>query len=312
MTATVRRADETDVPAILRLLRSELSWPSDDRADALWHWKHHDNPFGPSSVWVGIDGHEVVAVRVLMRWSLTDAGGTVFRAARAVDTATHPEHRRRGWFKRLTEAALLELEADGVTVLFNTPNTQSLPANLSLGWVEQRRPSVWVRPSRAGSVLRLLRSRTSADLWPVESRPGLSPDEAWADPDVAALLRGGRAPVPGCLVTARDEAVVRWRYGFAPLGYRFVRTAEAVAAVRTRRRGASVERCLLDVWGASGGWRGALSDHRGFDHAIALGERPGPGWWRLPGGGPRVVARPLGTAALPGAMDFVLGDVELL
>lgn len=301
-----------DLAAVLGLLHRELGWPGDGRAEALWRWKHEENPFGPSSVWVGVERGELVAVRALMRWSLVDASGMVHSAARAVDTATHPGHRRQGWFRELTLAALEDVERRGVTVLFNTPNAQSRAGNLSLGWVEQPTPRVWVRVVRARSAIKLLGSRTSADLWPAPCSVGIDPERAWADRAVADLLFAERRPASGGLITAHSEATVRWRYGLADLGYRIVPASGGVAVVRSRRRGRAIERVLLDSWGDPSALRGALADREQFDHALALGARPGASWVPLPAAGPSVVARPLGTGGLPGRLELVLGDVELL
>lgn len=301
-----------DLPAVLRLLHDELGWPNDHRAVDLWRWKHESNPFGPSCCWVGVDSGEVVAIRVFMRWTLVDHAGALHRAARAVDTATHAAHRRLGWFRRLTTAALHELAADGVTVLFNTPNEQSLPANESMGWVEQPRPRIWVRPSNAQSMLRLARARTSAELWPEPTSVGVDPDQAWSNPDIARVLGTARRAAVDGLVTAHSEEHIRWRYGNPALGYRFVGDGEAVAVVRTRRRGAALERALLDWWGGANAARSAVADQASFDHALALGARPGRGWLPVPGAGPRVVARSMGHGPLPGSLQPVLGDLELL
>jgi len=301
-----------DLPGVLSLLHRELGWPADGTAEMLWRWKHEANPFGASTCWVGVEASEVIAVRVFMRWALVDHAGVVHQSARAVDTATHPGHRRRGWFRRLTTAAMEELAAHGVSLLFNTPNAQSLPANESLGWVEQPRPTVWVRPSRPSGLLRLARSRTSAGLWPEPTAVGCDAEQAWARPEVASLLGAPRLPESGALITAHSEATLRWRYGLPALGYRFVGDGDGIVVVRTRRRGMSLERALLDSWGSTPAWRAALSDRQAFDHAISLGARPGRGWWRLPAAGPRVVARPMQGSSLPGHLGLVLGDVELL
>ena len=48
--------------------------------------------------------------------------------ARAVDTATDPEFQGRGIFTRLTLEALDALPAEGVELVFNTPNARASPA----------------------------------------------------------------------------------------------------------------------------------------------------------------------------------------
>ena len=71
--------------------------------------------------------------RTLMRWEFLD-GERVVRAVRAVDTATHPDYQGRSIFTRLTLHALDELVAEGVEFVFNTPNEQSRPGYLKMGW----------------------------------------------------------------------------------------------------------------------------------------------------------------------------------
>ena len=157
----------SDLPGILRLMQVELGWPDDDRSTTLWRWKHEQNPFGASPVWVAAEGSEVIAVRAFLRWRLRTPGGEVVEAVRAVDTATDRHHRGQGWFRRLTLHGLEELAEHDVRLVFNTPNEQSRPGYLSMGWREIGRPRVWLRPAAVSALPRLLRSRTGADLWPL-------------------------------------------------------------------------------------------------------------------------------------------------
>ena len=315
MSTEIRRATLEDLPGILRLLRLDLGWPADARAERLWEWKHVQNPFGPSHVWVGLEGPEVVAVRTFMRWQLREPDGGLVQAARAVDTVTDREHRARGWFRRLTERGTDSLGADGVTVLFNTPNAQSAPANLSLGWSEQPRPPVWFRPSRLRSLPVVLRSRASAGLWPTETGVGLEPASAFSSPDVVAAATAKRCGPPDALETDRSLAFLQWRYGLPELGYRVVlgagEGADSVAMVRTRQRGPGRERAVLDLVGGSGALANALSDQDNFDYAIWVGRRPARGWYRVPGGGPRLVARRIDGRSVDQRFALALGDLEL-
>jgi GNAT superfamily N-acetyltransferase len=121
------RRTEEDRPAILALLTKSLGWHDDPRYQALFEWKHDQNPFGRSPMWVACDGDRVVALRVFMRWQFR-RGNETLRAVRAVDTATDPEYQGKGLFTALTLHGLDELRADGVDFVFNTPNAQSLPA----------------------------------------------------------------------------------------------------------------------------------------------------------------------------------------
>lgn len=315
MSTEIRRATHDDLPGILRLLRLDLGWPADERAQRLWDWKHVQNPFGASHVWVGLEDTEVVAVRTFMRWQLREPDGGLVQAARAVDTVTDRDHRARGWFRRLTERSMDSLGADGVTVLFNTPNAQSAPANLSLGWSDQPRPSVWFRPSRLRSLPVVLRSRASAGLWPAETAVGLVPASAFSSPDVIAAATSTRSGPLDVLETDRSLAFLQWRYGLPELGYRVVLGAgegvDSVAMVRTRQRGPGRERVVLDVAGGPGALANALSDPDNFDFAIWVGHRPARGWYRVPGGGPRLVARRMDGGSVDQRFALGLGDLEL-
>src|SRR5690606_32239213 len=96
--------------------------------------KHRRNPFGASPMWVAETDEGLAAVRAMMRWELAGPDGRVLRAVRAVDTATHADHRGRGLFRRLTLGAVESLTAEGVDLVFNTPNDQSRPGYLTMGW----------------------------------------------------------------------------------------------------------------------------------------------------------------------------------
>lgn len=315
---TIRRARPEDHGAIMALMRASLGWPADARAEALWSWKHQQNPFGPSPVWVGETDGEVVAVRAFLRWDLCRPDGSVVRAVRAVDTATHPDHQGRGWFRRLTLHGLESLADDGIELVFNTPNDQSRPGYLKMGWVECGRLSAWMTPLSWAAPVRLTRSRVGASLWPDVTAIGVDPAVALARPEVVALAEGH---VGAGLRTRPSAAFYRWRYGLDELGYRVVPAEGGFqagwAVVRTRRRGASVERTVADVVWAEGAsarpaWRAALSGRAGCDYAVAMGPRPGRRWFAVPGGGPTLVMRPVGSGSLPPVPELVLGDVELL
>ena len=88
-------------------------------------------------------------------------GGTV-RAARAVDTATDPDHRRRGLFRTLTLDALDALAADGTRFVWNTPNSTSLAGYLTMGWQEVGRIPVVVAPASAKFPFVVLTARRAA------------------------------------------------------------------------------------------------------------------------------------------------------
>jgi L-malate glycosyltransferase len=52
----IREATPNDRPAIIELCRASLGWGDDPRFEQLFSWKHDQNAFGPSYMWVATDG----------------------------------------------------------------------------------------------------------------------------------------------------------------------------------------------------------------------------------------------------------------
>ena len=96
----VRRAAAADFSGVLALARRALGWTDDDAR--FLDWKHLENPFGASLMWVALDGERIVGFRAFLRWEFNTPEGRTVIAARAVDTATDPDYQGRGIFTRLT------------------------------------------------------------------------------------------------------------------------------------------------------------------------------------------------------------------
>jgi GNAT superfamily N-acetyltransferase len=133
-----------DEEQVLSLLSSSLGWMPDDQHARFFRWKHLQNPAGRRRCGWTRAG-EIIGFRALMRWRFLIDGEPV-KAVRAVDTATHPSARGEGVFRDLTMHALDELRAEGVGFVFNTPNDQSRPGYLKVGWIELGRPRGRFRP----------------------------------------------------------------------------------------------------------------------------------------------------------------------
>jgi GNAT superfamily N-acetyltransferase len=290
---TVRPAADDDLPGILALAEVGLGWEADRRHEALFRWKHVDNPFGCSPLWVAVDAGRVVALRAFLRWEFVRAGEVV-RAVRAVDTVTHPDYRGRGLFRRLTLEALDALRDDGVAFVFNTPNDQSRPGYLSMGWrVVGRLPmSVRVR-----SVARMARV----------------PAATWSEPTGGTAVVVDVAPVrSGRLTTRRTAEYLAWRYGMPDLHYASVQVGDATAYYRVRRRGQATEAAVCDVVGQPA-TKAMVTAARaaGADYAVCLGRRRG--FVPVPGQGPVLTWRGLCDERPPSRrhFDLSLGDIEL-
>jgi GNAT superfamily N-acetyltransferase len=319
----IRRSREDDVPGVLALLRHSLSWANDSRYEELFEWKHRDNPFGASPAWVALDGDKIVGLRILMRWEFEQATG-VARSVRAVDTATHPDYRGRGVFSDLTLRAIDELRSEHVAFVFNTPNAQSRPGYVKMGWQIVGRLPLVVRPRSVRALGRMVRARVPAERWSAASGVGMPASEVLAEHDTIARLLASRTRSPRMRTRSTPE-YLRWRYGSPLVEYRAVVPPEGLetglAIFRVRRRGQAREAVLCEILVAEDDvHRRRHLVHRvvravDADYVIGIDARVicSEGLVRLPRQGPILAWRGLADALMPALPDWHvgLGDVEL-
>ncbi len=237
---TIREYETADEAPVLGLLNLALgTGRAFERSTSFFRWKHLENPFGRSLMLLAENG-DIVGLRAFLRWQFR-AGPEVIRAVRAVDTATHPHYQRRGVFSRLTAACLDRARADGVHLVFNTPNPYSLPGYLKLGWTYVGRARVFARPLRPVRLIRSILGRDGEADGDASWRPIndlLADERALTD-----LLARDDAHLVDGIRTARTVAFLRWRYAQVPslsYGGHWVERDGLRAAVifrMTRRRG---------------------------------------------------------------------------
>jgi GNAT superfamily N-acetyltransferase len=195
------------------------------KSEAFWQWKHHRNPFGHSyGIYSWSEREQRAAgLRVLMRWRFDSPDGRTILAARAVDTATHPDFQRRGIFSTLTRRAIEDLTGEGVHLIFNTPNHKSLPGYLKMKWQIVARWPLYLKILRPLSMIRArLRPQGdppplhTADFFGSQILPWSAFAERYADP-LADLIPRWEADRPRRgLRTPRTWDYLRWRYGEHP------------------------------------------------------------------------------------------------
>lgn len=324
-----------DLPAVMELMTASLAGgPTGRRTTDFFQWKHEANPFGVSPGWVATDGSRLIGFRTFLRWRFRH-GKHLLSAVRAVDTATHPDYQGRGIFRRLTLAAVEELVTD-TDFIFNTPNSQSMPGYLKMGWQVVRDVPVHICPRRPVSFLRRLRAARAATpaapALPTDLSPLPSAASVLAEPEVRDFL--DRLILGASIRTDLSASYADWRYTQAPdLDYRAVvhrgpTGVDAVGVARLRRRGPLVELSVADVFASAGDTqlrRAVLrrfATHAGaVDHCCAISHRGNrielvaSGYLPAPGQTITLVARPL----RPGPVDVLdarrwapsLGDLEL-
>ena len=224
----VRRAGPADRPAILALAHGASGWAPDRTNEAFFAWKHLDNPVGPSPTWVAEVRGRVAGFQTFLRWEFARRRGAL--GVRAVDTATHPD-----WAAGSSHphpGCPAELRSEGVDFVFNTPNDQSRPGYLKMGWREMGRLPVDVPPDPPRAALRpRSRARTPATRRvPTEAGEDATTVLANATPPQALLADTRRR---AGLATRRSPEYLRWRYGLPALHYRVVRGPRALPRAST-------------------------------------------------------------------------------
>lgn len=318
----IRRAVDSDRPAIIELCRASLGWRADDPNEQFFRWKHDRNAFGPSPAWVAEEDGRLLGLRVFLNWRFRAPDGSILRGVRAVDTATHPDAQGQGIFTRLTLGALPDLRESGVDFVYNTPNTKSRPGYLKMGWGEVGRVPVAVRVAGPASLRSVLGARAAAEKWSEPCDAGLHPSDAFASDDEVAALLDACDQTLG-VATDRDAEYLRWRYAFEPLRYRVVPVGDAiregVVVVRLRRRGEAMEATIADVLGAApravaAAVRSILRS-TGADFAIVGGgsSRLLSGFVPVPRLGPILTWKPVMRPGVPtmSELSLAMGDVEL-
>lgn len=315
----VRRAEHVDDAAVVPMLRAALGKLDDPHYESFLHWKHRENPFGESPGWVALHEGRVVGFRTFLRWRFLDDNGKSVTAVRAVDTATDPDYQGMGIFRTLTLRSVAELTLAGDAIVFNTPNDQSRPGYLKMGWSAARRLPVGVLPAGGRSLRTMLTSRVPASLWSEPTTVGLDAADALADDLVASELLQ-HAPRRG-FRTDRTPDYLAWRTSFEPLRYRLLLAAphdpaEGGVVFRLRRRGQALEAAVIEQlvpdWRTGARLVGRMLKQTGADYAIGLRTGPSAGLAPLPGQGPLLTTRPLaGSPPPPSAWTLTLGDVEL-
>ncbi|MCP9199900.1 GNAT family N-acetyltransferase [Gramella sp. GC03-9] len=196
----IREATDKDLESIINVLRASLGETSSKKTMDVWQYKHVDNPFGKSLVLVAEENGEIIGVRAFMRWKW-QYGSNSYDAFRAVDTATHPKHQGKGIFKKLTYKALEEGKANGDHFVFNTPNDQSKPGYLKMGWKEVGKVRINIVPQ---SPFRLLRK--------IAQKPDYELSEFDANLEPLLENYNNRLISSNKLFTPKSLGYLQWRY----------------------------------------------------------------------------------------------------
>ncbi|OQP67517.1 hypothetical protein A4R26_12595 [Niastella populi] len=196
---------------MIELLKKSLGEGLIPKSASLWNWKHEQNPFGASFVLLAEENGTIIGLRAFMQWKWK-WNDTIYKAIRAVDTATHPDHQGKGIFKKLTLQQLELCKQQGVHFVFNTPNDQSRPGYLKMGWVQQGKMPLKLKvlnPIGLAYAIAFKKGKAAA------GTEDPTPSQTW-DPRVFDLT-DKHEDKTGHLNTVLSSSYIRWRYADNPL-----------------------------------------------------------------------------------------------
>lgn len=222
----IREATAGDLPEIVRVLKLSLGEADLPLSEAIWKYKHIDNPFGKSLVLIAEEHGKIVGVRAFMSWKWLK-GDRVFLTFRAVDTATHPDYQGKGIFKKLTLEAVKRGKELSNDFVFNTPNVQSRPGYLKMGWKQVGKVQVALQPAY-NSFLKLKGSKRVYQITTMASSTEISSlCNSWN-----ANLRQKKK-----LFTPKSPIFLSWRYENNPLQqYEVLSTPNLYVAAYIKKR----------------------------------------------------------------------------
>ena len=203
---------------------------------ALFLWKHFENPFGPSHVLVveNVEG-KVLGTVALMPWRLTYRNEGL-ACVRTVDMVTHPAYQRMGVASSFWMAAFEHLKRAKVALAFHTPNRRSVSFSRKGGrpvWTLQPRFTI-LNPFRVlPAALRYSTGRTSErDPAGVFRTPALAVSELLERRSaVDELLAHDARRSAGQLRTDYSAVYLAWRYASHPSLRYYALSVESAAGL---------------------------------------------------------------------------------
>lgn len=121
-------SDEVDA---FRQAFAKSSLPIDRDAQRRREWWCFDNPSGGAFA-VATFGDDIVATCYIGGKPLSNIGSPL--SYEIGETATDPNHQRKGLFSKLVKAVVAHADNTGAAFVYGTPNTQSTPGYAKLGF----------------------------------------------------------------------------------------------------------------------------------------------------------------------------------
>lgn len=121
----------------------------------MYEWLFEKNPYNKSGnmMYLLKEGDKVIGCDGLLPNELY-VNGKVLLTAHSVKSMTHPDYKKQGIFKMMTENSCERGRQDGVDVVIGLANDQSYPAYQRFGWPTLFEKEVYVKPILINNILK--------------------------------------------------------------------------------------------------------------------------------------------------------------
>jgi len=119
-------------------------------------WFYDENPYNPNGknlMYTLKDEDKIIGTDGLTPFELY-INGDVYLAAHSVKSMTHPDFKRQGIFRMMTNNSVDQGEKNGVDIVIGLANKNSYPAYEKFGWPTLYEKEVYVRPIKIENKLR--------------------------------------------------------------------------------------------------------------------------------------------------------------
>ena len=203
--------DRRPVEEFVKTLK--IVFPEGDFSTAYFLWKYMDNPWGPSIITYAEDPvtHKVAAVRAFWRHRV-HYRDRILLAFQPCDTATHPDFRKQGLFRKITALALDEAKKQNASFVFNFPNPYSKPGYLKMGWQDMGKVITLIKPLNFRKLLwHILRNKGKPGRYvPLKKTTGLG--QKWDSGVFEHLHARNELAETETVYGDRDGEMLCWRF----------------------------------------------------------------------------------------------------
>ncbi len=111
-------------------------------------WMFDENPYNPNGrnlMYVLKEGNKIIGADGLIPFELY-VNGKIVTAAHSVKSMTHPDYKRQGIFRMMTDNSVESGRTNGVDLIIGLANKNSYPAYEKFGWPTLYEKEVYIRP----------------------------------------------------------------------------------------------------------------------------------------------------------------------